>query len=183
MSHQDRHLLDAFQEISALKRRIDHLEAVSLTRISYLRACPYMRVQRITSAQSINDATQTTVIFNQAYQFVNIDGLLQFSSTTGVITMLKSGVYLITSSVVFDNTATRYDRLYLSLLYNGATSIAASDTDGRGSTELGGAWMHVAGMYNFNDNDTIEAEVIQDNANNTAQNLQIGSSMQVVRVA
>lgn len=83
------------QRIGALERRIAELETVET-------AVPRPVIAKKDSAQTINNATTTTVIFN--VEVLDVD--FQYNPPTGVFTALRNGVYQVTSALLYDATAT-----------------------------------------------------------------------------
>lgn len=76
---------------------------------------------RATSGQTLSTGTETTVLFNSE-QYDNEAG---YSTSTGIWTVGRSGLYLVTALVIFDanGTGRRDATMYL----NGTTDIVAQD--------------------------------------------------------
>lgn len=155
----------------------DHTQYLNLTRHSNVHA--YMRGQRITSAQSINDNTLTTVVWNSIDVEDDPDDCFDLNTSTGVITINTAGLYLVIGWGSFDNTAAAYLRQLMNIEVGGS-QIAASDWWARNT--LGGSNMQVQQLWDFAASDTVTIRVLQDNTSNTAQNFGVGARVTIARL-
>lgn len=117
-------------------------------------AVPYWTMSRITSAQSVNDSTDTTVVYN------NSTGIDTTPNTgTGVVTIDVAGYYQVNASV---NWATMGDqaRVQMALRKNGSGAIAILADGGASGT----AQHQTTGSftYPFASGDTLEVVVNQN---------------------
>ena len=123
--------------------------------VGMVPATPHWSASRITSAQSVNDSEDATVVYNQAGS--SIDASL--NTGTGVVTIEVGGYYQINASV---NWATMGDqaRVQMALRKNGSGAFAVLGDGGASGT----ARHQTTGSYTypFVAGDTVEVVVNQN---------------------
>jgi len=124
---------------------------------------PTCRIYHNTT-QSVNDATETVVVFNS--ERWDTDSMHSTSSNTSRITFTTAGLYLVGFHGVFQS-GTDYIRAFVSVRLNGTTGI------GRGSnpTTAAGPQVSVSTLWKFAQGDYIEFRVFQDNTASAARTL------------
>lgn len=121
-----------------------------------------------TVAQSITDATTTTVAFDA--EITDTDGMHSTSVNNSRITIQTAGVY----SVGFVGSfaaAADYVRTSATILLNGTAGIARGQTPGTSTSAPQILWANR--VYRFAVGDYIEVELFQDNTANAARNLEV----------
>lgn len=157
----------------------DHTQYYNSTRLTQFHS--FLRAERITSAQSVNDNTMTTVVWNSIAVEDDTADVIDVNTGTGVFTVNTTGIYLVTAWGSFDNTAAAYLRQLMRLFLNGTTQIQASDWWARNT--LGGSNMILSCVWKFTATDTFTIDVLQDNTSSTAQNFGVGAQATVTRLA
>jgi hypothetical protein len=130
--------------------------------VNNYRVPPMCRVKQ-TSGQSVNDATNTILAFND--EDFDTDAMHDNVTNNSRITINTAGVYLVIASVRY--AAGVNDDTRISILKNGGN--VGIDERGPNNTNSG---MQVMGCYGLDVADFLQAEAYQNNSANTARTTQ-----------
>ena len=140
----------------------EHPTADILRRLAILEAAARrspgsaLRMERITTAQSIPNTTNTTIVFNSTIFEVDDTGRLTPNTSTGVVTVNEAGIYRITAGVEF---AVNANGRRTGSIVAGGSVVAEHDDDASASPSSWGTSMST--LVKLAATDTIEAKCSQ----------------------
>lgn len=128
---------------------------------------PACRVNHNTT-QSINDNTETALVFNS--ERYDTDSMHSTSSNTSRITFNTAGLYVVGGTAALVNGSADWVRVSLGIRLNGTTSLGfqtVSDQNGSSHNP------HISNVttYKFAVNDYVELTMLHDNTSNAARNV------------
>lgn len=134
--------------------------------VAFLANPPACRVRR-TTAQSINNNTETAITFDA--ERYDTDGMHSTSSNTSRITINTAGIYTIGATLELA-AATDYSRWYVTIKLNATTYLALWQDQDPG-TANGGRNVTITTDYKFAAADYVELYVLQQNGAAAARNI------------
>lgn len=129
-------------------------KALTFDEASHGAAHASLRAERITSNQSIPDTTATTIIYNSIIHEDDPDGDLSFNTTTGVLTVNTTGVYLISAGLRYANNTTGSRRFEVSV---GGTLIG-----GFNDAAFNNFWKAMSVIYKVTAAQTVSVQTVQN---------------------
>ena len=158
--HPDHHndLADAVNKIEA-ELGVDPAGAAAtvVARLDTIETPVALKAGRITSSQTINQTTATTIIYNSAVEDI---GSLTLNTSTGVITVGEDGWYTVNAYVRATGGGFDARRIYAILQKDGSVELGRADQDGTGSV----AYLNVTAVVTLEIGDTLQVVFWHDSS-------------------